>query len=74
MITIWEVLYCSLMNVYSAFLGVLETINIWRSNIIWIMLPCSTYYIILTSDSNLKIYLSWETEEKLTSRCSEYGA
>lgn len=74
MITIWAVLYCSLMSVYSPFLGVLETINSWRSNITWIMLPCGTYYIILSSDSNLKICLSWETEEKLTSRCSAYGA
>lgn len=74
MITIWAVLYCSLMSVYSAFLGIFETINIWWSNIIWIMLPCGTYYIILSSDSDLKIYLSWETEEKLTSRCSAYGA
>ena len=74
MITICAVLYCSLMSVYSPFLGVLETINSWRANIIWIMLPCGTYYIILSSDSDLKICLGWETEEKLTSRCSAYGA
>ena len=74
MITICAVLYCSLMSVYSPFLGVLETISSWQANIIWIMLPCGTYYIILSSDSDLKICLGWETEEKLTSRCSAYGA
>ena len=74
MVAIWAILYCYRTSVDSALLGTLETINIWGSSVIWVMPPCGTYCIILTSDSDLKIYPSWETEENVTSRSSAYGA
>lgn len=37
--------------------------NIWEPNILWVMLPCGTYGIILTSDSDFIIYINWEIEE-----------